>query len=61
MEEAENPEIISNRCKGGNNIQWREDIIFYRCCWKIWRDKDERMKLGHSLLLFSRQVMPDSL
>ena len=67
MEEMENPEIISYTNgylidgKGGNNIQWREDIIFHRSCWKIWKDKDERMKLGHSLLLFSGQVMPDSL
>ena len=59
----ENPEI--NSCpngpliydKGGSNVQWRKDKLFYKWCWKILTANGKRMKLGHSLWLFSGQVV----
>ena len=53
----ENPEIHS--CpngpliydKGGSNVQWRKDKLFYKWCWKILTANGKRMKLGHSLLV----------
>ena len=53
----ENPEI--NSCpngpliydKGGSNVQWRKDKLFYKWCWKILTANGKRMKLGHSLLV----------
>ena len=52
---------LSNLRQRCNNIQWREDMNLYRCCWKILRNKNLRMKLRHSLLLFTGQVIPDCL
>ena len=37
--------------KGGSNVQWRKDKLFYKWCWKILTANGKRMKLGHSLLV----------
>ena len=44
---------LSNLWQRWKNIQWREDMKLYRCYWNILRDKNKRMKLRHSLLLFT--------
>ena len=64
IEDSENiccPNIYLVYDEGCNNIQWREYMNLYRCCWKILRDKNKRMELRHSLLLFPGQVIPDCL
>ena len=30
--------------KGGKNIQWRKDNLFYKCCWENWSTTCKRMK-----------------
>ena len=35
--------------KGGKNIQWRKDNLFYRWCWENWSTTYKRMKLEHFL------------
>ena len=50
----ESPEINSHTYdqlvydKGGNNIQWRNDSLFNKWCWKNWTATCKRMTLEHS-------------
>ena len=44
--------------KGGKNIQWNKDNIFYKWCWENWSTTCKRMKpevglLGHKVVLFA--------
>ena len=42
-----NGHLIFN--KGGKNMQWEEDSIFNKSCWKNWTTKCKRMKLENFL------------
>jgi hypothetical protein len=36
--------------KGANNIQWRKDILFNKCCWENWISACRKLKLDPCLL-----------
>ena len=40
--------------KGGENIQWREDSLFNKCCWENGTVTCKRKKLEQSLTLYTK-------
>ena len=43
--------------KGGKNIQWRKDSLFYKWCSENWTAICNRMKLEHSLILHTKVTL----
>ena len=39
--------------KGGKNIQWRQDILFNKCCWEKRTATYKGMNLAHSLIPYT--------
>ena len=39
--------------KGDKNIQWRKDSLFRQWCWENWTATHRRMRLEHSLKLYT--------
>ena len=40
--------------KGGKNMQWEQDGIFKKSCWKNWTIKCKRMKLENFLKAYTK-------
>ena len=40
--------------KGGKDIQWKKDSLFKQWCWENWSTTCKRMKLEHSITLYTK-------
>ena len=51
-----NPHTYGNLIfdNGYKSIQWRKYSLFNKCCWENWTATGERIKLEHSLTLYTK-------
>ena len=40
--------------KAEENIQWKKDSLFNKCCWENWTATSRRMKLDRFLILYTK-------
>ena len=46
--------VNSSVTQGGKNIEWKNESLFNKCCWKNWTATCKRMKSEHPLTVYPK-------